>query len=41
MCHNTLGDSTTGKYVIQVRIYDSRNPEEWINFIELINNYII
>ena len=27
-CHNTPGDSTTGKHVIKVPIYDSGHPEE-------------
>ena len=40
-CYNTPGDSKTGKYVIQVPIYDSGNPEEWINFVELVNKCII
>ena len=39
-CYNTPGDSKTGKYVIQVPIYDSGHPEEWINFVELVNKCI-
>ena len=40
-CHNTLGDSTMVKNVIKLHTYNSDNSEEWINFVELINNYII
>ena len=40
-CYNTPGDNKTGKYVIQVPIYDSGHPEEWINFVELVNKCII
>lgn len=39
-CYNTPGDSKTGKYVIQVPIYDAGHPEEWINFVELVNKCI-
>ena len=40
-CHNTPGDSTTGKYVIKVPIYDSGHPEEWIIFTELVNKCLV
>ena len=35
-CHNTPGDSTLGKYVIKIPIYDSGTPEEWIIFVDLV-----
>ena len=35
-CHNTPGDTTTGKYTIKVPMYDSGDPEEWIIFRELV-----
>merc|ERR1711966_427836 len=38
---NTPGDSTTGKYVIKVPIYDSGHPEEWIIFTELVNKCLV
>ena len=40
-CDNTPGDSNSGKYVIKVPVYDSGHPEEWINFIELINKCLV
>ena len=40
-CHNTPGDATSGKYAIKVPVYDSGHPEEWINFVELVNKCLI
>ena len=35
MCHNTPGDSASGKYVIKIPRFDSGMPEEWIIFVDL------
>ena len=32
--HNTLGGTTSGKYVIKITRFDSGTPEEWIIFVE-------
>ena len=40
-CHNTPEDATSGKYVIKVPVYDSGHPEEWIDFVELINKCLV
>ena len=40
-CHNNPSDSTTGKYVIKVPIYDSGHPEERIIFTELVNKCLV
>ena len=39
-CHNTPGDTTSGKYTIKVPMYDSGDPEEWIIFRELVEKCI-
>ena len=36
MCHNTPGDSASGKYVIKIPRFDSGTSEEWIIFVDLI-----
>ena len=33
-CHNTLGDSTSGKYVIKIPRFDSGTPGKWIIFVD-------
>ena len=35
-CHNTPGDSTSGKYIIKIQRFGSGTPEEWIIFMELV-----
>ena len=39
-CHNTPGDTTSGKYTIKVPMYDSGDPEEWLIFRELVSKCI-
>ena len=34
--HNTPGDTTSGKYVIKIPIFDYSTPEEWIIFVGLV-----
>ena len=36
--HNTLGDSTSGKYVTKIPRFDSGRLEEWIIFVDLVQN---
>ena len=40
-CHNRPGDSNSSKYVIKVLVYDFGHPEEWINFVKLINKCLV
>ena len=40
-CHNTLGNSTSGKYVIKITRFDSGTPEEWIVFVDLVQKAIV
>ena len=35
-CHNTPGDTTSGKYVIKIPTFDAGTPEEWIIFVDLV-----
>ena len=35
-CHNTSGDSTSGKHMIKTLRSDSGTPEEWIIFVDLV-----
>ena len=35
-CHNTPGDSTSGKCEIKIPKFDSGTPEEWIIFVDLV-----
>ena len=35
-CHNTQGNSTSGKYMIKIPIFDSGMPEEGIIFVDLV-----
>ena len=35
-CHNTSGDSNSGKYIIKIARFDSVTPEDWIIFIDLV-----
>ena len=41
MCHNIPGDSTSGKYIIKMPIFDSGFLEEWIIFAELVQKVLI
>ena len=34
-CHNTPGDSSSGKYVIKISRFGSGTPDEWIIFMDL------
>ena len=40
-CHNTPGDSTSGKYVIQIPRFDSGTSEGWIIFIDLVQKALV
>ena len=40
-CHNIPGDSTSGKFVIKIPIFDSDTPEEWILFVDLVQNALV
>ena len=40
-CHNTPGDTTSGKYVIKIPRFDSGTPEEWIIFVDLIQKSLV
>ena len=35
-CHNTPGNSISGKYIIKILIFGSGTSEEWIIFIDLV-----
>ena len=41
ICHNTSGDSTSGKYVIKIPRFDSNSPEEWIIFVDLVHKAVV
>ena len=34
MCHNTPGDTTSGKHVIKITRFYPGTPEEWIIFVD-------
>ena len=40
-CHNTPGDTTSGKYVIKIPRFDSGTPGEWIIFVDLVQKSLI
>ena len=40
-CHNTSGDTSSGKYVIKIPIFDSGTPEEWIIFVDLAQKSLV
>ena len=40
-CHNTPGDTTSGKYVIKIPRFDSGTPEEWIIFVDLVQKSLV
>lgn len=40
-CHNTPGDSTSGKYVIKIPRFGSGTPEEWIIFMDLVQKSLV
>ena len=40
-CHNTPGDSTSGKYVIKIPRFESGYPEEWIIISKLVQKILI
>ena len=37
----TPGDSTSGKYMINIPIFGSSTPEEWIIFMNLVQNSLV
>ena len=39
--HNTPGDTTSEKYVIDSPIFDSSTPEEWIIFLDLVQKSLV
>ena len=40
-CHNTPGDSISCKYVIKIQRFVSGTPEEWIIFMDLVQNSLV
>ena len=40
-CHNTPGDTTSGRYVIKIPRFDSGTPGEWIIFVELVQKSLV
>ena len=40
-CHNTPGHTASGKYVIKIPRLDSCAPEEWIVFMDLLQNRLV
>ena len=40
-CHNTPGDTTSGKYVIKIPRFDAGTPEEWIIFVDLVQKSLV
>ena len=40
-CHYTPRDTTSGKYVIKIPIFDSGSPEEWIIFVDLFQKSVV
>ena len=40
-CHNTPGDTTSGKYVIKIPRFDSGTPEQWIIFVDLVQKSLV
>ena len=40
-CHNTIGDSTSVKYVIKIPKFNSGMPEEWIIFVDLVQKALV
>ena len=40
-CHNAPGHTTSGKYVIKIPRFVSGTPEEWINFVELVQKRLV
>ena len=39
--HNTPGNSTSRKYVIKIPRFDSGTPEEWIIFVDLVQQALV
>ena len=40
-CHNTPGNTTSGKYVIKMPIFDSGTREDWIIFVDLVQKALV
>ena len=40
-CHNTPGDSTSGKYMVKIPRFDFSTPEEWIIFVDLVQKAVV
>ena len=40
-CHNTPGNTTSGKYVIKIQRFDSGTPEEWIIVVNLVQKSLV
>ena len=41
MYHNTPGDTTSGKYMIRIPRFNPGTPEEWIIFVDLVQNSLV
>ena len=40
-CHNTPGNSTSGKYMIKISRFDFGMPVEWIIFVDLVQKALV
>ena len=40
-CHNTTGNSTSGKYMINIPRFDSGTPEEWFILMYLVHKALV
>ena len=38
---NTLGDSTSGKFVIKITRFESSISEEWIIFVDIVQKALV
>ena len=41
MCHNTPGDTTSGKYIIKIPRFDSGTSKECIIFVDLVQKNLV
>ena len=41
MCHDTPGDSTSGKYIIKIPRFDYGTSQEWIIYVDFIQKALV
>ena len=41
MYHYTPGNSTSGKYMIEIPRFDSGEPKDWIIFVDLVQKALV